>query len=58
MTEYKLFLYQMNHFIKKLEKLKKKRRRMSLARMSQKKVIFFYKSEEINLNWSTQCFIR
>ena len=31
----------MNHFIKKLEKLKKKRRRMSLARMSQKKVIFF-----------------
>ena len=41
MTEYKLFLYQMNHFIKKLEKLKKKRRRMSLAQMSQKKVIFF-----------------
>ena len=31
----------MNHFIKKLEKLKKKRRRMSLAQMSQKKVIFF-----------------
>ena len=31
----------MNHFIKKLEKLKKKRRHMSLARMSQKKVIFF-----------------
>ena len=31
----------MNHFIKKPEKLKKKRRRMSLARMSQKKVIFF-----------------
>ena len=31
----------MNHFIKKLEKLKKKRRRMSLARMSQKKVFFF-----------------
>ena len=31
----------MNHFIKKLEKLKKKRRRMSLAWMSQKKVIFF-----------------
>ena len=31
----------MNHFIKKLEKLKKKRRRTSLARMSQKKVIFF-----------------
>ena len=41
MTEYKLFLYQMNYFIKKLEKLKKKRRHMSLARMSQKKVIFF-----------------
>ena len=58
MTEYKIFLYQMNHFIKKLEKLKKKRRRMSLARMSQKKVFFFYKSEEINSNWSTQCFIR
>ena len=58
MTEYKLFLYQMNYFIKKLEKLKKKRRHMSLARMSQKKVIFFYKSEEINSNWSTQCFIR
>ena len=31
----------MNYFIKKLEKLKKKRRHMSLARMSQKKVIFF-----------------
>ena len=31
----------MNHFIKKLEKLKKKRGRTSLARMSQKKVIFF-----------------
>ena len=31
----------MNHFIKKLEKLKKKRRHMSLARISQKKVIFF-----------------
>ena len=31
----------MNYFIKKLEKLKKKRRHMSLARISQKKVIFF-----------------
>ena len=31
----------MNHLIKKLEKLKKKRRHMSLARISQKKVIFF-----------------
>ena len=41
MTEYKLVLYQMNHLIKKLEKLKKKRRHMSLARISQKKVIFF-----------------
>ena len=59
MTEYELFLISNKSFYKEARKAEEEEKAHEPGTdVAEEGNFFFYKSEEINSNWSTQCFIR